>query len=271
MFYTDRGDQFRADLGFIPQVGTREVFGNYGYTIRPKSGFFSRIRPSFVADYTGQRNGDLVYRFVQPGIGVRGRWASFANIAWSADRVRALTPTIARTIARGYIKWDVGASPSRMLQDIEFQGRYGTDIDFANARHGRGAEYQADAAIHPTDHLEVDIHDDYRWLTVVGDRDLFTARVDRLRATYNFSARSFLRLIGQHVRTDRAVNLYLPELGVITPHDGSRTLSALYAYKLNWQTVLFVGWGDSRALTDQNQFVHSGRDAFVKVSYAWQR
>ena len=267
VFLTDRGDQFRADLGFIPQVGTREGFGNFGYTFRPKTGFFSRIRTFVVGDYTGQRNGDLVYRFVQPGIGAQGRWASFATLSYSFDRVRAGD----RTIARGYVKYDIGASPSRVVQSVELQGRYGSDIDFANSRHGRGAEYQADASILPTDHLELVLHDDYRWLSVLGDRNLFTARVERLRATYNFTARSFLRLIAQHVRTDRAADLYLPELGVITPHDGSRTLSALYAYKLNWQTVLFLGWGDANALTASNDYVHSGRDAFVKVSYAWQR
>ena len=261
----DRGNEFRADLGFVPQVGTREAFGAVGYSFRPTTGFFSRIRPSFTGDYTGQRNGALVYRFVQPGINLNGKGDSFVFIGWSFDRVRALD----RTIARGYLKYDVGASPSRVIQRVEFQGRQGTDIDFANARHGRGGSHQADAEIRPTEHLELVFHEEYDYLDVLGSQSLFAARVDRLRATYNFTSRSFLRLVGQHVRTDRAADLFL--FDIVTPHDGSRSISALYAYKLNWQTVLYLGWGDSRALTASNDFVHSGRDAFVKVSYAWQR
>jgi hypothetical protein len=73
---------------------------------------------------------------------------------------------------------------------------------------------------------------------------------------------------GQNVRTDRDANLYLDSVDF---RDGSRTLSALYAYKLNWQTVLYLGYGDLRELTQFNGYAPSARQAFVKVSYAWQR
>ena len=46
---------------------------------------------------------------------------------------------------------------------------------------------------------------------------------------------------------------------------------ALLSYKLNWQSVMFVGYGDDRELTDRDQFVKSGRQVFVKLSYALQR
>ena len=41
--YRDFGDDFRADDGFVPQVGFRENYVESGYTLRPK-GFFSRLR-----------------------------------------------------------------------------------------------------------------------------------------------------------------------------------------------------------------------------------
>lgn len=52
---------------------------------------------------------------------------------------------------------------------------------------------------------------------------------------------------------------------------GSFDLSALYAYKLNWQTVLFRGFGDVRAPTGEASFEESERQLFLKVSYALQR
>jgi hypothetical protein len=39
--YKDFGTGFRADNGFVPQVGYREAGGETGWTFRPK-GFFSR-------------------------------------------------------------------------------------------------------------------------------------------------------------------------------------------------------------------------------------
>jgi hypothetical protein len=46
---------------------------------------------------------------------------------------------------------------------------------------------------------------------------------------------------------------------------------ALFAYKLNWQSVMFVGYGDERELMDQRQLERLDRQVFVKLSYAFQR
>ena len=47
--YKDFSDGFRADLGFVPQVGFREGFVDGGYTFRPR-GFFSRVGTFLFAD-----------------------------------------------------------------------------------------------------------------------------------------------------------------------------------------------------------------------------
>jgi hypothetical protein len=93
--------------------------------------------------------------------------------------------------------------------------------------------------------------------------------VDRLRATYTFTSRAFLRLIGQYVGTRRDPTLYSSG---VARKDGSFSGSALFAYKLNWQTVLFVGYGDNRDLDEAGE--HLGRvdrQFFMKLSYAFQR
>ena len=45
----------------------------------------------------------------------------------------------------------------------------------------------------------------------------------------------------------------------------------LFAYKLNWQTVLFLGYGDEREPNERDQLEPISRSLFVKVSYAFQR
>ena len=46
----DFGNGFRADLGFVPQVGYREVVGGGGLRFFPETGFFRFVRPSIFLD-----------------------------------------------------------------------------------------------------------------------------------------------------------------------------------------------------------------------------
>jgi hypothetical protein len=45
----------------------------------------------------------------------------------------------------------------------------------------------------------------------------------------------------------------------------------LLSYKLNWQSVLFIGYGDNRMLSTEDHFEKVERQFFVKLSYAIQR
>jgi len=42
----------------------------------------------------------------------------------------------------------------------------------------------------------------------------------------------------------------------------------LLSYKLNWQSVMFIGYGDDRMLSTQDRFEKVDRQSFVKLSYA---
>jgi hypothetical protein len=101
-----------------------------------------------------------------------------------------------------------------------------------------------------------------------GGARLFTAQVQRLKGTYNFSGRTFLRLIGQYVSTRRDPSLYVVD---VPRRSAGFSGSALFSYRLNWQTALFVGYGDERALDERGDLARTERQLFVKVSYAFQR
>jgi hypothetical protein len=125
--------------------------------------------------------------------------------------------------------------------------------------------------VRPSRHLELrndfsrsqlDIDD-----PVAGKGRLFTAYVARVRGTYAFDARSFLRLIGQYTRTTQGPPLFAEE-GKAARFNGT----GLFAYKLNWQTVFYLGYGDERTFdAPTNRMQKSGRQLFAKLSYAWQR
>jgi hypothetical protein len=199
---------------------------------------------------------------------MNGKVSSFLRLRYGFSRVRAGHTTLPRQ----RLYYNVQVNPGRLITQVSLQGFVGQEVDFANVRTGRGANLGLGAAVRPTDHLELRLDESLRWLDVdtpsVHGGRLFTARVDRLRATYTFTPRAFARLIGQHVQTRRDPSLYLSP---IDRRDRSLAASALFAYKLNWQTVLFAGYGDERALSDIETLEPSDRQAFFKISYAFQR
>ncbi len=141
-----------------------------------------------------------------------------------------------------------------------------------NSRVGTGATISISTALRPTDHLELELSENRRWLDVEppagGKARLFTAQIERLRATYTFTPKSFLRVIAQYVQTRRDPELYADE---VEERSGGLGASVLVGYKLNWQTVLFLGYGDNRNLTEAGALEREDRQLFAKVSYAFQR
>jgi len=196
-------------------------------------------------------------------MGMDGRGNSFMRYRVLIERIEAGNGPIGRT----RLECTLQASLSRVFNRLKLTGWVDEEIDFANSKPGHGARISLNGTFRPTDHLELVLNSDYRFLDVMGGQRLFTAQVERLKATYTFSPRSFLRLIGQHARTDRDPDLYTFP---VPAHDGSLSASALYAYKLNWQTVFYAGYGDEKALTDQREYEPGARSLFAKLSYAFQ-
>ncbi len=265
----DIGPDFRADEGFIPQVGYREALGEIGYTVHPKDGFLSRIRTFTSNWYDADFEGRPLSSRVSLGAGMDGRWSSFFRVELNQDRLRVGEAWFTRF--RPYVI--VQASPGRVFNSVSVEAYVGQEIDFANARRGSGTTLIGSMTLRPNDHLEIYGNASGRWLDVddaSGARGrLFTAQVERLRGTWSFSARSFLRLIGQYEQTVRDTSRYT---FTVERKEASFSASALFAYKLNWQTVCYVGYGDERTYATANRRLEqSGRGAFVKLSYALQR
>ncbi len=269
------GEGFRADAGFVPQVGFRESYAELGYSWLP-TGFFSRVRVFALTDPMWDNDGGRLRNLIAGGVNIEGRWNSFAKVWVYADRWRVgppgVDPATFREIPQTQLRVSVQASPSQVLSRISLDAVIGEQIDFANARPGRGATLTLALISRTTDHLALRLDASRRWIDVHPDggaeQRLFTAQVERLKATYTFTARSYARLIAQYMRTDSNPALYRDP---VDARSGSLTGSALVAYKLNWQTVLFLGYGDERTLDPDGGFQRSGRQFFLKASYALQR
>jgi hypothetical protein len=267
--YEDFASGFLADDGFIPQVGYREVEGRVGYRTFP-TGFFSRIQPLAGADYVQDREGDLISSQYFPGISFQGQWGLRGEIDYSFEAVQIE----GQKLDFNRVIWNLQASPSRFVPRLQFSGDYGEQPDVFNVRVGTGGTLNMTTTIRPTAHLGVDLIGEWQWLDETLDDGrsgrLFSAYVARAKAIYVFNSRMLFRVIGQWVETTRDPALWtFPVL----EKEGVFSGSALFSYKLNWQTVLYVGYGDNSALYEGTQFRYqpSDRQFLLKVSYAFQK
>jgi hypothetical protein len=271
--HQDLGDEFRADLGFVPQVGIHSTNVSLGRSFFVEQGPFRRIHPFFKVTDTEGTDGGLLLRRLDPGIELQGLWNGYMSYEHRTDRVRAGN----RLFDAGYSVINVQASPSQRIGDVALAVTSGDDVDFANQRPARSLIVDLQGTVRPTDHLSLQINGDRRWLDVSptggGTRNarLFTADLARVKATYTFTSRAALRLIAQRVRTRRDLTLFDPALG-LAGREEDVTGSALFSYKINWQTVLFLGYSDDRSLAaDDQQLSPAGHTIFFKISYAFQR
>jgi hypothetical protein len=270
--YRDVGEDFRAENGFVPQVGYRTVNAEAGYTFRPKDSFLTRVRPFIEGERFEDRKRNLLSDYVAPSLSMDGGFQSFMRYRFRSDRV--LTGGQVLRYNRGLFTLQV--RPSQVLSDIVLDGSLGQAVDFANSRVGHGGNITLYASVRPTDHLEFRFNGGWRWIDVDPngfDQRLFTARALELRSTYTFNSRAYVRIIGQYVTTSRNPSLYVDP---VDARQASFVATGLFTYKLNWQSVLFVGYGDERAvdntaLTSRDDDLDKvSRQWFLKVSYAFQ-
>ena len=267
--YRDFTTGFRADAGFVPQVGYRSEFVNGGYTVRPKR-IVSMVRPAVELEHQEDQSGALISRRIDPHVVMQTRMNGFAGVTYSDNRTRAGDAVIRRRMLSGFAR----LSPARWIRTLGVDGNVGEDIDFANARPARGSSINVFASIQPTDHLEIEVLRNQRALDVDLEGKprarLLTARVSRVKSTYTFTSRMFARIIAQYESTTQDPSLFRSR---VDAKSGRFSGSALFAYKINWQSVMFAGYGDERELSsDANRrLLPSDRQFFVKLSYAFQR
>ena len=265
--YQDVGGGFRADNGFMPQVDYRALKQWAALDYYP-TGFFSRVEPYLNLSQTCERGGSTLTSRWAAGTnfdGKRNLYGDMAGVSW-AQRVG--TRLLHYENGNFTFRW----SPSAHLSSVTIAGELGQEPDYANACVGHGGYLTVALTARATHHLTLQLTGEGAWLdtsSVTGHSGRqYTAEVLRLKAVYTFSAQAFLRAIAQWTSTHSDPSLYpypVPEW------QGGFSGSILFGYRLNWQSVLFVGYGDNRILNDKNQLLKTDHQVFIKVSYAFQR
>jgi hypothetical protein len=265
--YLDIGEGFRADAGFIPQVGYR--WGNgvveYNRTGIKGKNWWTRIWVGGDYDHSEKQSGDLLEKEIETWFAIQGPMQSYFE-AVVGDRDRRFEGV---TFDEQFFHWHAEFRP---IGDFfaYAEGTFADQIDFANTRPGERFRLAGGVRWNIGAKTKIDLDQSYEDLDVDGGR-LFSADVTQLRAVYNFNIRTFVRAILQYTDITRNPDLYLHS----DPPSSSERLfpQLLFSYKLNPQTVFFAGYSgvtlggefDSRDIS----LTEADRTFFVKIGYAW--
>jgi hypothetical protein len=262
--YTDFSEDYRADLGFLPQVGIHKFYGlveKYRYW-DDGSRWWSRRTMGVETTINYDYDGNPLQRQVGPYMFWGGKRQSELNL------YVGLGPSYYRgKLFDRYFLQSYGAMQITPTLYASLESRVGQEIDVANVRQGRIARFIPRLRFEPGRHLRLDLNHFDEALRVDGGR-LYRVSLTELRATYQIDVRTFVRLITQYEQRSND-----PALFTFPVDRKSRSLfnQLLFSYKLNPQTVLFAGYSDDSAGSGPSSpdLRRSDRTVFVKLGYAF--
>ena len=264
---------FRADLGFIPQVGVldAEIHGDRVFWGAPGS-WVTRLAlgagwyPSKHDTTPGFVNAWRFLRLAYDGpAGVQYRfYGRIRSETFNGVRYDFWTPWMALYL-----------QPSKTI-GASVEATFGGEIDYEGSRLARTVRLSPTTTIRLARDAEVRLrHSNLRLYS--GRETLLRAGVSEARAAYHPTSRTFVRALVQYRTTHRTATS-----SPLVPESRDRSLGSqlLLSYRVDAQTAALVGYGDTRDApyepatpNDRNGYSELRpivRSFFVKLSYAWR-
>ncbi|MDX2437812.1 MAG: DUF5916 domain-containing protein [Acidobacteriota bacterium] len=260
--YRDFGNDFRADLGFIPQVGFRDGNLGAGYIWwGEEDTWYNRLEVGGFVARSQDQDGELLSDRGQ--IWFEGQGPSQSNFHLELGR---------QTEVYEGVRFDnmvVPALSFRMRPSAWFRFHLfvvaGDWIDFTNVQPADRVRVRGEIEFNLGRHFELEIEYLHSSLDVAGGR-LYEAKVPQLSAIWQFNTRTFVRVIVQITDVNRDPDLYLEEVDAL---NRDSFVQLLFSYKVNPQTVAFLGYSEGAQQTTDIPRTTTGRAVFAKIGYAW--
>jgi len=261
--HIEQSDGFRADSGFVPRVDiSQQVVGLGRIWHGDEDNWFSQIRLNGDWDIAHDDQGRLLEREVEAYLNVSGPMQSHFEVG---------------ALNRDTLANDVLFEETKLSAFAEFQprgglllgvwSRVGDQVDFDNTRLGDEVRVDPFVRWNINRHLLLRYDGVFVKLDTKDGARIFDAAVHDVRLTWQFNMRSFLRLTTQFQDIERNPASYTDTVDSRS-RDVGRQL--LYSYKINPQTVFFLGYSDS-LIDDDNLsgLTTTDRTWFMKLGYAW--
>jgi hypothetical protein len=249
--YMELSPGFRADSGFLSQVGIRTLSASADRRIRGgENRWFRNLYVGGGADATQQFDG-----------GWR-EWGADVNLSYQGPRQSEIRVNLApnQEYFKGttYHNFRYGASASMAAtRDVSLglSVRSGETIDFSGSRAAEFVTISPEAAVNIGAHVSGEFAYDYQRLWTTDGERIYAVHLPQARMLYHFNGRAFVRTILQY----RVLQSSGEEQRLLT--------QLLFSYRLNAQTVFLAGYSDN--YEGERTLARQGHAVFVKVGYAW--
>ncbi|MCK4761231.1 MAG: carbohydrate binding family 9 domain-containing protein [Candidatus Aminicenantes bacterium] len=251
---------FRADLGFMPQVDYRHLSLGLGHRwFRNPGHWFTQM--NFSGTYQLEKNtgGNLLFEQFIIRFNYAGPLQSFLNMETYLGKKTYLGIEFDNNV----ILYNIGFQPSRSFVFAVF-GKFGDQIDFTNVQPGKIFNLRPAMQVRFGSRFLFDFGHTYETLKVEGGR-LYKANLTNLRLVYQFNKRFFLRTMFQYI--DQRFNAALYPFA-LNPKYNHLFSQILFSYKINPRTVLFIGYSDDYFGFQGITLTQNNRTAFIKIGYA---
>jgi Domain of unknown function (DUF5916)/Carbohydrate family 9 binding domain-like len=259
--YQDLGRDYRADSGFIPRVDVRTLQGNVARILRGDAGrWYSQINLQAVGLRTEDHDGRLTDQRIGAEVVYTGPRQSLLDATLSTNKTffQGTTYDLDQLDVAGEIR------PSGDLR-LNVTGTFGDALDFVNGRKGTGIKAGTEVQYRAGRNVELRLSHNLERVSVEAGR-VFTANLTQGRFVYYLGTRAFARVILQYLDLDQNPALYA---GPVEPKTRHLFSQLLFSYKVNPQTVVFLGYSDNAQGTQSLALTRTDRTFFIKLGYAW--
>jgi hypothetical protein len=263
--YQDFAPDFRADAGFIERVDVRGPATDFSRTWWGRPGAaITRVNVGLETTYAENHDGTPTDRYAAAYANIGGPRELYLQPRFEHNRERFAGTDY--TTSFGLLRF--GARPSGPFNFWGVVG-YGEGVDYDNQslarRHWGGPGFSYNYGRH----VEFYIDHTYEYMSRRGER-IYNVNLIQSRLVYQFTSRAFARCVIQLEDIDYNPHAYRPELQRDVP-SGSTTLllQVLGSYKVNAQTVVYIGYSDGERGRHPLTVRSVDRTFFAKLGYAW--
>ena len=255
---------FRADLGFMPQVGySMQLAGLERRWTGGTGDWWTRIFTGIDWNRSEEPGGALLEDEVEAWVGVGGPMQSFYFFD-VGQRERTWNGV---TFDQQFVYGEVEIRPTGSLY-LRLSASTGDAIDFSNTRAADQIEVTPSVTWNVGRHLQLGLDHAFQRLDVEGGR-LLEVNLTQLKAIYQLNIRTFVRAIFQYEDLELNPDLFKEP---VSESEEELFTQLLFSYKLNPQTVLFLGYSDNsfgiQAGEGTIDLTRTDRTLFFKVGYA---
>lgn len=257
---TQLDPEFRADAGFVSQVGMRTAILGLDRTWWGTSQtWYTQLYAGGSYVHVESTGGELQQRRTTLYLNAYGPWDSFCGLStWRRTFVY-------RGVAhdQDYVGLALSAQPTAAVYARAVVSLADT-LDYSQVREGRQLRAVGELHLQLGRHLRLELDQDRRDLALP-EGTLFRARLTELRAVVHANTRLRVRLITQYQDVERNPALYA---AAVKARSTEVFNQLLVSYTVNPRTLVFLGYSGSHVGWTGVEPLLADRTFFAKLAYA---